>query len=109
MKALFDEYLGGIDGIDAVFDAKNVNAGVDEYWDRTVANKEAFRRYMNEMYSYLHDKYDVEVEMWGAMEVLKGNTKVNNNIILNMWQKASVLSMYRRHIFIIHLDVITKI
>ena len=23
--------------------------------------------------------------MWGAMEVLKGNTKVNNNIILNMW------------------------
>ena len=40
---------------------------------------------MNEMYSYLHDKYDVEVEMWGAMEVLKGNTKVNNNIILNMW------------------------
>lgn len=22
MKALFDEYLGGIDGIDAVFDAK---------------------------------------------------------------------------------------
>ena len=85
MKALFDEYLGGIDGIDAVFDAKNVNAGVDEYWDRTDANKEAFRRYMNEMYSYLHDKYDVEVEMWGAMEVLKGNTKVNNNIILNMW------------------------
>ena len=26
----------------------------------------------------------IEVEMWGAMEVLKGNTKVNNNIILNM-------------------------
>ena len=85
MKALFDEYLGGIDGIDAVFDAKNVNAGVDEYWDRTDANKEAFRRYMNEMYSYLHDKYGVEVEMWGALEVLQGNTTVNNNIILNMW------------------------
>lgn len=85
MKALFDEYLGGIDGIEAVFDAKNVNAGVDEYWDRTDANKEAFRRYMNEMYSYLHDTYGVEVEMWGALQVLQGSTTVNNNIILNMW------------------------
>lgn len=75
---------------------------------------------MNEMYSYLHDKYDVEVEMWGAMEVLKGNTKVNNNIILNMWSATEDspsarlaegfrLINVRRHIFIIHLDVITKI
>ncbi len=85
MKALFDEYLGGIDGIEAVFDAKNVNAGVDEYWDRTDANKEAFRRYMNEMYSYLHDTYGVEVEMWGALQIIQGSTPVNNNIILNMW------------------------
>lgn len=88
MKALFDEYLGGIDGIEAVFDAKNVNAGVDEYWDRTDANKEAFRRYMNEMYSYLHDTYGVEVEMWGALQIIQGSTPVNNNIILNMWSHS---------------------
>lgn len=88
MKALFDEYLGGIDGIEAIFDAKNVNAGVDEYWDKSGGNKEAFRRYMNEMYSYLHDKYDVEVEMWGALQIIQGSTPVNNNIILNMWSHS---------------------
>ncbi len=88
MKALFDEYLGGIDGIEAIFDAKNVNAGVDEYWDKSGGNKEAFRRYMNEMYSYLHDKYDVEVEMWGALQIIQGSTPVNNNIILNMWSDS---------------------
>ena len=88
MKALFDEYMGGIDGIEPLFTTDTVNAGVDEYWDKSGNNKEAFRRYMNDMYDLLGNSangYGKEVYMWGSLEQLPGSTKVNNDITLFIW------------------------
>lgn len=87
IRALFDEYLGGVDGIDPLFTSDYVNAGVDEYWDKNTGNnKEAFRRYMNEMYDALgRDGYGKEVCMWGSLQALPGQTPVNRDIILFIW------------------------
>lgn len=82
MKALFDDYL---DEDDPTFTSGTVNAGVDEYWDRSGGNAEAFRRYMNDMYALLGEEHGKEVRMWGAMEALQGSTQVNNNIIIEIW------------------------
>lgn len=85
MTALFDEYLGGENPL---FTTGTVSAGVDEYWDKSGNNKEAFRRYMNYMYDLLgdtEDGYGKEVRMWGAMTALQGSTQVNNNIVLDIW------------------------
>lgn len=82
MKALFDEYL---DEDDPTFTSGTVNAGVDEYWDKSGGNREAFRRYMNFMYDLLGEEHGKEVRMWGAMEAISGSTEVNNNIIIEIW------------------------
>ncbi len=88
MKALFDEYLGGVDGIEPVFTADTVHAGVDEYFDTSEYNKAAFRRYMNEMYDCLgesKDGYQKEVRMWGGLQLMGGSEGVNRDIVLYMW------------------------
>lgn len=88
MKALFDEYLGGVEGIEPTFTSSTVSAGVDEYWDKNGGNKEAFRRYMNYMYDLLGDTeegYGKEVRMWGALGAIPGTTQPNKNIVLDIW------------------------
>ena len=89
IKALFDEYLGGIDGIEPLFTVDTVHAGVDEYFDRNEYNKQAFRRYMNEMYDFLgtgsEDAYGKEVRMWGGLKLMGGSEGVNRDIVLSMW------------------------
>jgi len=88
MKALFDEYLGGVEGIEPAFTSSTVSAGVDEYWDKGGGNKEAFRRYMNYMYDLLgetEEGYGKEVRMWGALGAIPGTTQPNKNIVLDIW------------------------
>ncbi len=83
MTALFDEYLGGSDPL---VKAKTVNAGVDEYWDHSKGN--AFRRYMNFMQELLGEKYGKEVRMWGSLNNFPGNTQVNKDIIIEVWNTS---------------------
>ena len=88
IKALFDEYLGGVSGIDALFTTDTIHAGVDEYFDQSDYNKQAFRRYMNEMYDFLgktNDGYQKEVQMWGGLKLMGGSEGINRNIVLSMW------------------------
>ncbi|MEY8427386.1 discoidin domain-containing protein [Lachnospiraceae bacterium 46-15] len=88
MEVLFKEYLGGLDGYAPVFTTASVSAGVDEYWDKSTDNKNAFRRYMNFMYDLI-SQYDKEVRMWGGLTLMGGSsdsaTTVNRNIILDEW------------------------
>lgn len=94
IKALFDEYLGGVSGIEPLFTADTIHAGVDEYWDTSGNNIKAFRLYMNEMYDFLGTKsgYDKEVRMWGGLKLMSGsadqNIEVNKNIILYLWNST---------------------
>lgn len=89
MRALFDEYLGGIDGIEPLFTADTISAGVDEYWDKTEGNiAAAFGDYMNGMYDLLgksENGYGKDVIMWGALGVFPVSSDVNKNIILEIW------------------------
>ncbi len=89
IKALFDEYMGEIDGIEPLFTTDTIHAGVDEYWDRSGNNPNAFRDYMNEMYDHLsqtgEDKEEREVRMWAGLVYMGGSQNVNRDIVLYMW------------------------
>lgn len=88
IKALFDEYMGNIEGIDALFTTDTVHAGVDEYWDRSGNNPNAFRDYMNEMYDNLSETEageKKEVRMWAGLKLMGGSQTVNRDIVLYMW------------------------
>lgn len=88
MKALFDEYMGNIEGIDPLFTTDTVHAGVDEYWDRSGNNPDAFRDYMNEMYDNLSETdagEKKEVRMWAGLKLMGGSQTVNRDIVLYMW------------------------
>lgn len=91
IKALFDEYMGNIDGIDPLFTTDTVHAGVDEYWDRSGNNPNAFRDYMNEMYEHLSETdagEQKEVRMWAGLKLMGGSQNVNRNIVLYMWNSS---------------------
>lgn len=88
IKALFDEYMGNIEGIDPLFTTDTIHAGVDEYWDRSGNNPAAFRRYMNEMYERLSETdagEEKEVRMWAGLKLMGGSQDVNRDIVLYMW------------------------
>lgn len=89
IKALFDEYLGNIDGIEPLFTTDMVSAGVDEYWDKKDSNiGAAFGSYMNELYEQISKPKtggDKDVIMWGALNAFPVSSSVNKNIILEIW------------------------
>lgn len=88
IKALFDEYLGGVEGIEPLFTTDTIHAGVDEYFDQSEYNKRAFRRYMNEIYGFLGETdegFQKEVRMWGGLKLMGGSEGVNRDIVLYMW------------------------
>lgn len=100
MTALFDEYLGGIDGIDAVFTADTIHAGVDEYWKTDSESQTGFKNYLNYMYDLIGKSdskaeygkqetgYQKDVIVWGSFKKFPCSAEVSKNIILQNWAMA---------------------
>lgn len=100
MTALFDEYLGGIDGIEPIFTTDTVSAGVDEYWSKTPATKAAFGKYINYMHDLLGDSgkkaehskndkgYGKDVIIWGAFSQFPVSSTVSKDLTIALWNSG---------------------
>lgn len=100
MTALFDEYLGGIDGMEAVFTTDMISAGVDEYWDKNDGTRAGFGKYIN----YMHDLlgvseegveygkkdtgYGKDVIIWGAFSQFPCSNQVSKDLTVALWNSG---------------------
>lgn len=101
MTALFDEYLGGIEGIDAIFTSDTISAGVDEYWNKTAGTRAGFGKYINYMndllgksenkalYSKNDSSYGKELIIWGAFNKFPCSDTVSKDITLALWNNGT--------------------
>ena len=101
MTALFDEYLGGIEGIDAIFTSDTISAGVDEYWNKTAGTRAGFGKYINYMndllgksenkalYSKNDSSYGKELIIWGAFNQFPCSDTVSKDITLALWNNGT--------------------
>jgi len=101
MTALFDEYLGGIEGIDAIFTSDTISAGVDEYWNKTAGTRAGFGKYINYMndllgksenkalYSKNDSSYGKELIIWGAFKQFPCSDTVSKDITLALWNNGT--------------------
>lgn len=99
MTALFDEYLGGIEGIEPIFTADTVSAGVDEYWEKTSGTIKAFGEYINYMRDLLGTSdnvtygkngkgYGKEVIIWGAFSQFQVSSTVPKDLTIALWNSG---------------------
>ncbi len=100
MTALFDEYMGGIEGIEPTFTTDTVSAGVDEYWQKTDGTRAAFGKYINYMhdllgqtgkkalYSKQEDGYGKEMIVWGAFSQFPVSDTVGKDITVALWNSG---------------------
>ena len=100
MTALFDEYLGGIEGIDAIFTSDTISAGVDEYWNKTDGTRAGFGKYINYMndllgksenkalYSKNETSYGKELIIWGAFNQFPCSDTVSKDITIALWNSG---------------------
>lgn len=81
VKSIFNEYMGS-DLSDPVFDDQTVvHVGADEY----NADKEAYRRFADDMLKYVQDSGRV-ARIWGSLSQCVGNTPVRSqDVQMNLW------------------------
>lgn len=81
VQSIFDEYMGK-DLADPVFDEKTtVHVGADEY----TANKEAYRRFADDMLKYVQESGRT-ARIWGSLSTLNGTTAVRSkDVQMNLW------------------------
>lgn len=81
VKEIFDEYMGtGL--ADPVFDSQTiVHVGADEY----TADKEAFRKFSDDMLKYVQDTGRT-ARIWGSLSQSTGTTPVRSSEVqMNLW------------------------
>lgn len=100
MTALFDEYLGGIEGIEPVFTTDTISAGVDEYWQKTSSTIAGFGKYINYMndllgksankaeYSKNETSYGKDVIIWGAFTQFPVSSMVSKDLTIALWNSG---------------------
>lgn len=100
MTALFDEYLGGIDGIEPIFTTDTISAGVDEYWQKTDGTRAGFGKYINYMndllgksenraqYSKNETSYGKDVIIWGAFSQFPCSDAVSKDLTIALWNSG---------------------
>ena len=82
VKDIFNEY---IDGKNPVFDAQTtVHFGADEY----TADKAAYRRFVNDMISYMKEK-GRQPRVWGSLSTIKADVPVSGEgVEMNIWNNG---------------------
>lgn len=81
VQSIFDEYMGS-DLADPVFDElTTVHVGADEY----SADGNAYRRFCNDMLSYVQDSGRT-ARIWGSLTSIKGDVDViSEGVQMNLW------------------------
>lgn len=91
VKALFDEYILGVNGEEPTFVGDKVNIGTDEYKTAGVSNaqayREGFRAYTDALLKHVNS-LGKEAVFWGSLTENAGTTPVTNEAIMFAWYRG---------------------
>ncbi|WP_458631397.1 family 20 glycosylhydrolase [Paenibacillus sp. CMAA1364] len=82
VKDIWDEYLDS-----DWFDTDRIHFGGDEFDRRDTTQFEVYRKFLNTMNAHIKSK-NKTAQMWGSLSQFPGNTVVDNDIVMNAWNKG---------------------
>ena len=92
-KALFSEYINGVNGEEPTFIGEYVNIGTDEYKtnglpsEERTAYREGFRQYCNDLLEYVNSTGKKAV-FWGSLSENSGTTPVTTDALMFAWYQG---------------------